>query len=227
MIKLMTYNIRLGKQRDLHAIADVINEHAPDLVALQEVGDHWLEGPRGDSLRILSQLTALPYTTYLPTITEPNNQRYGHGVLSKHPLLHTTHHRLPRAEDEPRGIIEARLSVDGASFTLLTTHLSWIQDRHAQGPVLRDLVDQRLARGEDVIVMGDLNEHESPDWLTSLLSTMRDADSLERRDTYPSCAPRIRIDYVLASAGQFAHTIVPREPMASDHDPVITEWTPA
>lgn len=226
MIKLMSYNIRLGKQRDLRTIAKVINTHRPDLVALQEVGDHWLEGPPGDSLRNLSELTALPYTTYLPTIIKPNHQRYGHGILSKQPILHTTHHVLPHDTDEPRGIIEARTSIHDTAFTLLATHLSWIQDRHTQGPVLRDHVARLVARGEHVIVMGDLNEHESPAWLISLLDSMQDADADLARETYPSTAPRIRIDYILASCGSFSNTKVPREPVASDHDPVITEWTP-
>lgn len=218
-MRFMTYNIRLGRQRGVDAIADVIHAQRPDVVALQEVGRGWREGPAGDTTRTLAGRLALPHHLHVPAIDEAG-ALYGHALLSRWPIASSEVEPLPRGVDEPRVLLRAVIDTPRGPLTLLTTHLSWIEDRPAQGEVLRQRALALAEQGARVVVMGDLNEHEPTPWLEALREHLHDADAALARPTYPADAPRIRIDYLLSSHGEWREVAVPRELDASDHRPV-------
>src|SRR6056297_1320435 len=106
VLHLTTYNIRLGIQQGLQAVAEVLQK-APglDIVAVQEVGDSWQMGPSGDSTAHLAQLLGLDHFIHVPALTEESSDgsraRYGHALLSRWPLQYSTIVALPQYEDEP------------------------------------------------------------------------------------------------------------------------------
>jgi len=219
MIRLMTYNIRLGIQQGLEALAEVIRSHDPDVVALQEVGQNWKMGPAGDTTPALAEILGFEHHRFIPCIDE-SPRFYGHAFLSRHPILESEDHLLPKNVDEPRVLTRSRLDTPDGVLTLLTTHLSWIEDREAQGEVLTDLALRLHEEGEHVVVMGDLNEEHRPDWFQRLLEVYRDADASQQRLTFPSEKPRIRIDYLLTNRGKWEDVLVTKEREASDHLPL-------
>ncbi len=67
-MRFLTFNIRLGIESSLERVAEVIVQSAADVVALQEVGRHWVMGPRGDTLAALSDITGLRWRAYHPAL---------------------------------------------------------------------------------------------------------------------------------------------------------------
>lgn len=218
-MRLMTYNIRLGIQQGLDPIAAHITAQQADVIALQEVGDHWVMGPSGDTTRTLSQLTALPYALHVGTILRGAEARYGHALLSRWPLTDARVHLLPIAKDEQRAILTATLHAPDGPVTLITTHLSWLAtDRPAHGAILLDMARQAIARGLPVVVMGDLNEDDPhAPWLDALRALMCDADGDLARLTFPAKAPRVRLDFLFASIGGWHNITLVDDAIASDH----------
>jgi endonuclease/exonuclease/phosphatase family metal-dependent hydrolase len=226
-MRLMTYNIRLGIQQGLEPLAQHITAQQADVVALQEVGDRWVMGPSGDTTRDLSRMTALPHALHAAAILRTHKDsdqlaRYGHALLSRWPLLNPTVHLLPIVKDEQRTILSVTLDAPSGPLLLLTTHLSWlIQDRPTHGQHLLNLARHEISRGRRVVIMGDLNEDDpQAPWLQSLRAITLDADLDAARLTFPSKAPRVRLDFLFTNAGSWRDVTVTPDPLASDHLPL-------
>lgn len=218
----MTYNIRLGIQQGLPALSQVIQRFAPDVLAIQEVGSHWKMGPPGDTTTTLSTLTGLEHALYVPCIIE-QSARYGHALLSRWPISAHTIIPLEQLKDEPRALLQATITPpQRAPITIISTHLSWLEsDRPTQGAQLLQLAQTLISQGHKLIIMGDLNE-DSPAaaWHQQLLTTLHDADHTLRRLTYPSSAPRLRLDYLLTNIAPWQQPHIIEDAQASDHFPL-------
>ncbi|RAL25085.1 hypothetical protein DL240_02400 [Lujinxingia litoralis] len=233
-LRLMTYNIRLGIQQGLEAIADVIQTYAPDVVALQEVGHHWSMGPSGDSTGRLSQLTGLHYHSFIPAIVHdiPGRQpaRYGQGLLSRWPIAELSIDPLPQHNDEPRRLARASIESPAGPIEVWCTHLSYKEsDRPAQGAHLEASLRQAPACGAPGaplarFVMGDFNEPEPVDWMSGICTLCLDPGAPEATWTFPADAPDRRIDFVLGQGARPLSHRVLDHPRASDHRPVLSLW---
>ena len=125
-LRVVTWNIRLGVESSLARIAERLSMMDPDLVALQEVGRHWVMGEPGDQAAVLARGVDLPHHHFFPALWtrpcrdlhglagrlwplgedgEPNRAglspdeplpRYGVAVLSRFPLSALRRVPLPR-----------------------------------------------------------------------------------------------------------------------------------
>lgn len=135
--------------------------------------------------------------------------RYGVGLVSRWPVREWLEWRFPaaraalpllvpaqprpqwvRVADEPRAAIAAVIDGPHGTFTAVTVHLSFVPGTNiAQLRRLRGLVAD-LPR--PLFLLGDLNlPGRLPRWATGYRSLATGA-------TYPSMAPRIQFDHVLA-----------------------------
>ena len=224
----MTYNIRLGLQQGLGAIATIILDSGADVIALQEVGKGWTMGPPGDSIATLSALTGLPYALHVPALQTPPAHHYGHALLSRWPIQTRADaiELLPKQDDEQRALLTSCIHTPQGPVHLISTHLSWIGDRPAQGDLLvtRAKALAQLHPGGPTLVLGDLNEHDpSTPWLAELLAWGQDADGQRQRLTFPAQAPTRRIDYLIAHGGRWEQVAVIEDAQASDHFPVVAD----
>lgn len=234
---IMTYNIRLGIQQGVEAIASLIRDSSADIVALQEVGKFWNNGPAGDTLARLSELTGLPHYTYAPALTLPGqgvaepsestptplDAQYGHGLLSRWPILQTHLEFLTRNKDEQRVLLFATVETELGKLQILSTHLSHLEsDRPAQAKELVKAARRLAKTGEPTLLLGDFNDAPDTRWIKSLQKKWHDADQDQSRLTFPATDPRIRIDYLFVANAhwQTAATVID-EREASDHRPVI------
>ena len=214
-MKLATYNIRLGIQEGLDAIAKQLDDCDADIVTLQEVGRHWIMGPGGDSTRYLAKACGYDHFLFVPAIALASGPaQYGHAVLSRYPLTQARVHALTQAVDEPRRVLVVGVQAPHP-FTLISTHLSHIQDRAAQ----LDEVYAHLTEGPWVL-MGDLNAE--PGSLGSLDDVGSFADVTQK--TFPSDAPRQRIDHIVVHAGTLDSVGTFGTSAASDHLGVQATW---
>lgn len=229
-MRIMTYNIRLGIQKGLEPLAEIIRASGADIVALQEVGQNWSHGPAGDTTAKLSELTGLPHAIYAPAIEEERDSKpscYGHALLSRWPVIDYTVVALPQIEDEQRLAISSIVDCPFGLLKIISTHLSHREtDRPSQVVDLLDRVHGWLEEDGPHLLLGDLNADPSEAWIAELKTLMKDADPGPEAFTYPASNPRVRIDYLFARGGAWQDVEVIEESEASDHRPVVATWTP-
>lgn len=213
-LRCASYNIRLGIQRGVRAVADTIAAEAPDILAVQEVGRNWTMGPSGDTTAELASLLGLGHHLFVPSLAE-DAAHYGHALLSRYPIEAAHWFTLARDTDEPRTLLDSHLRIDGHLVRCVSTHLSHVHDRPPQG---RQLVE-RVGITTDAtatVVLGDLNATDEELFIENLKSIARDADELGR-PTYPANAPTRRIDYLLCRGGRWEDFAIGPNTDASDH----------
>jgi endonuclease/exonuclease/phosphatase family metal-dependent hydrolase len=156
-LKLATYNIhgcvgtdgRFEPERTMH----VLKELDADVVALQEVEHHDLDG------RDLLDYLAL--NTGLTAVAGPTLQRetrhYGNAILTKLPILAVNQIDLSLPGHESRGALDVTLDGNGRQVQVVATHLGlkpW--ERRQQVRQLLKLFE--IGPANIYVLMGDLNE---------------------------------------------------------------------
>ncbi len=157
-IRIMTYNLHNGFNTnghlDMEALAQVIEESDPDIVALQEISRGWVISGRLDMLMWLSQRLRMPYI-FGPTA----DPIWGNAILSRYPIAGYTHHGLP-----PRGIRLLRgftaVQIDVGNGTQLQVIATHFHDPEADTDI-RQLQSQAILDfwdgAELTVLLGDLN----------------------------------------------------------------------
>ncbi|WP_238155707.1 endonuclease/exonuclease/phosphatase family protein [Kribbella soli] len=213
----MTWNVwgRFGDRwpRRQRAIAETVRAQRPDFLALQETwrGNGQLQA---DQLGFELGMSAVFAPSRMPRDPDPD-VRLGLGILSRFPLRAVEQHTLSTGTVALRA--EIRLGEAGLHF--ITSCLDWEEnhqrERFEQASSLASLVSELRARGDDVVVAGDLNAPPDCPELEPLLAVLDDCWQRQVYDgvTYSSCNPYLgngewledhRIDYILANDGLVA-----------------------
>lgn len=232
---VMTYNIRLGLESDLDTIASIVGE--ADVVALQEVGNDWVEGEKGNQAmklarasglthyRFASALTVRPGTDppeTCPAPTEEARPGFGVALLSRFPLGPWTRHRLPKRKDEQRCILSGTVVTPKGAVSVLVTHLSHNPiDRAAQVPAL---LRHAQTQATPLMVLGDLNATPDDETLAPLNAWLSNAAGDDPLPSYPTSDPIRAIDHIYVSKEITVVTQAMPVPLTgSDHLPVMAK----
>jgi len=222
----MTYNIRGGwgidGVRSTSRIADVVREHAPDIVCFQEVHQ------RLPQSRFVDQPTQLERELAMPLVFQANLRLgfvggYGVAVASRYPVRGVHNHLLPSVREQ-RGVLQVTLETPTGLLTVFCTHWGLnAEERERQAASLAALV---LAVSGPVIVAGDFNERPDAGGVRLLLSQtgLLDADAAQNRLTYPADIPEARIDYLFYSPTLALQTVSVIPTLVSDHLPLLAEF---
>ncbi len=224
-LTLVSYNIRLGVESDLVAIADAIRltcaGASPDLVALQEVGDHWNMGEHTDQTATLAAHLGLAHHTFAGALTDARGGRYGIALMAPHAIEDICVTPLPRETDEQRVVLTATLATP-TPIHVITTHLSvvaperLIQARH---------IGRLAAHPGPVIMLGDLNDHPGTPTVTAARGALTDCfdhAGAGPAETFSVANPHRRIDYIFVGGGLVPTACrVVRDATASDHFPLV------
>ncbi|MBM4380068.1 MAG: endonuclease/exonuclease/phosphatase family protein [Deltaproteobacteria bacterium] len=101
-LRVMTFNIQSARH-GLDAVAGLIQEAHPEVVALPEV-DRFSERSGGvDQVEALARRTGLPHTRFFRT-TSLHGGDYGLAVLSRYPVVDSAWRGLPTNGAEQRGV---------------------------------------------------------------------------------------------------------------------------
>ena len=249
VLKVMSYNIQIGattqnpgwdvKKFNLDAIAEVIREQDPDIVALQEVDRLRSRSGKADQVVYLAEKLGM-YWAYSPSYfdieTREGRGMYGNAVLSKYPIVSSYAHTLWRRGQlmpgeydwviEKRSILETKIDVNGRLINVFSTHLSTTADqRQIQTAEIKTLLTQMKG---PKILMGDFNAKPQDPEMKNL---SRYVDVLEQspikgsqRATWPNgTASTEAIDYILVSKEWELKEakVVIEETGASDHNPIV------
>lgn len=225
-VRVMTYNIHNGfntaGRLDPEAIARVIEQARPDIVALQEVARGWYIDGSVDLAMWLSRRLQMPYV-FGPTA----DCVWGNALLSRYPITEWKNVPLPpRHLALKRGFLWARIDIGGGEeLLIIATHLHHIEHdsaiRQLQMPELVKFWNQRPR----TILLGDLNATpDTPEIAILRQAGLRDAFAIAGTGpgfTWPSDKPKERIDYIWVSADlAVRHLMIPRS-TASDHLAIV------
>jgi len=225
-VRIMTYNLHNGFNTDgyldMEALARVIEESQPDIVALQEISGGWVISGRLDMLTWLSQRLNMPFV-FGPTA----DPLWGNAILSRYPIIESGSFDLPpRDLFILRGFTSAVVDLgNGDSLQVIATHYHHLEEdsaiRQLQTPVIIDFWNN----AERTIILGDLNaEPDTPEIellrQAGLVDVMAEAEPASAY-TYHSADLYQRIDYIWVSSDLVVQeTSIPFS-NASDHLPVV------
>lgn len=223
-VRVLCYNIHHGEgtdgKVDLSRLARVIRAADPDAVALQEVDRKTRRTGGVDQTAELARLTGL-HGAFGKAIDYGGGE-YGQAVLARVPLGPGAVHTLPGEPDrEQRIAFAVPLTLAGRDLTFATTHLHHQNDSFRQRQAAR-LTEVFADSARPVILAGDLNAN--PD--SKPLAILREGWAVAGGNllTFPAGKPAKQIDYVLyrpRAAFRMREVVVPDEPVASDHRPVL------
>ncbi len=223
-MRIVTYNIRGGLgmdgRRETARIADFVRTLAPDIVCFQEVHQRlpwsgWTNQPR-----ILARRLGMRFV-FQPCIWLPWGG-YGLGIATRFPVRRVKRFRLKSAR-EPRGALCVQVETPHGPLSVFCTH--WGLDTNERTLQARQMAGWVRAISHPVVVCGDLNDLPSASYIQSFVreACLRDAGQEENAPTYPSDAPRARIDVVLHPAVWSASRVFTAASLLSDHLPLVAD----
>ena len=227
-LRVLTYNIHHANPPskenfiDLDAIAKVINDQKPDLVALQEVDVLTERSGKVNQMEELANKTGLNF--YYGKAIDYEGGEYGIGMLSKFPLEETKTIHLPNPyHAEPRVLAMSNIHLPNSKvICFAVTHLdvSHKENRDEQAKAINKITGNIKL---PVILAGDLNA--TPESRTiKILEQQFDRSCDSCGFTIPVNHPKRTIDHILTSKNSSLKplsTTVIQEHYASDHLPVL------
>lgn len=234
VLKVMTYNIHHANppseqvKIDMEAIARVINQEKPDLVALQEV-DVYTErsGKKLDQARELGRLTGMK--SFFMKALDYQGGEYGIAVLSKHPIVDSAGYLLPRdpaVGGEDRAVASITVQLPGNKKVIFaSTHLDLKEsNRLSQAKALTGHFENSNI---PMILAGDFNALVGSPVINWFDQHLTRTCSTDCAPTIPVVNPNRTIDFIMykpENSFKVLKTRVIDEQYASDHLPVVAEF---
>jgi len=235
MIRVMTYNILHGaridtKVIDLDKTAETIRELGADIVGLNEVRGEGDDPGYTAQAEILAEKLGY-YYFFAPAIFIHGKLPYGNALVSKYPILDAEIIGIPDPETreekgyyETRCLLSAKIDIgDGKILQVFATHFGLMKDE--QKNAVDTVVGQLKECGYPHVFMGDLNVTPDNEVLAPILDVMQDTEPNlgEQKLSFPTDAPRIKIDYVMVSKDiKIVGAEIPRAGL-SDHLPLYAD----
>ena len=225
-VRIMTYNLHNGFNTDGHldmeALAQVIEENQPDIVALQEVSRGWLISGRLDMLSWLSQRLKMPYISG-PTA----DPLWGNAILSRYPIIEYTSYDLP-PRDLPirRGFTAALIDLGGGQrLNVIVTHYHHVEADSAIRQLQSEVIVGFYGGAGGTVLLGDFNAEPDAPEIEMLLNTGL-VDTLAAVApaavyTFHSAGLYQRIDYIFISPDLMATEVYVPFSNASDHLAIV------
>jgi endonuclease/exonuclease/phosphatase family metal-dependent hydrolase len=228
VIKVCSYNIRraigIEGKKDLKQIYQVLNEINADVIALQEV--EMVPGVVGISRQAHALADLLSMNYVYTTVHRLRFGSVGNAVLSRYPILKESKHLLPDSRDE-RICLQVDINAAGVGLSIFNVHLCLNQVsryRHLKYLLLPIIQESEFP----IILAGDFNATPSMREIRMLGTYLHDTfqhNSGLYGSTYPSDAPRVRIDYIYTDDKARCFDFAIFKSQASDHLPICASIT--
>jgi endonuclease/exonuclease/phosphatase family metal-dependent hydrolase len=220
-ITLATYNIHacvgIDRRFDPERIVQVLNEMDVDVVALQEVEHHNIDGY--DLLDYLAEKTGLTAIAG-PTLLRETRD-YGNALLTRLPIVTVRRIDLSLPQREPRGALDVMHNWCGQSIRVVATHLG-LRPGERRQQVRRLLALFDSGSTDYSALLGDLNEWIL--WGRPLRWLRRHFDPTPHPRTYPARFPLFALDRIWVRPCTALTSIgihdSPASRIASDHLPL-------
>lgn len=237
-ISVMSYNIYHGENpykpgiSNLADVAEIIKNHSPDFVALQEV-DSMTERTAGfNDGRRINLVHKLEVKTgmkgFFAKAIDYSNGGYGEGVLIADNQSIQSHHKLmlpiPKGGEDRAVLMVNAKSDNGTELIFAGTHLchQYTENRVAQA---KEIVRYFQQSDIPVVLCGDFNFEPGSEPYKIMTEYFYDAAVLygDPQNTYSTKEPRIRIDFIFLSKNRSweVKSFEVLDENASDHKPVV------
>jgi endonuclease/exonuclease/phosphatase family metal-dependent hydrolase len=234
-LKLLTYNIHSGIGRDgrydLDRIGDLLEEEAPDVIALQEVNRGMHRTNRDDQPRLLAN--RLKMNEYFSMTTRRDGGEFGLCVLSTFTLLHRQEYDITyNALREPRMCVRVDIDLgDRSMLHIFNCHLGLAKNERVFQR--EQMISAAILLAEDVhhpvVLMGDFNDKPVSVVHRQLRTHFNDTfKALGKRSppTFRYGLLRLRLDHVYVSPDLLVLDAWVKKAgtaqVASDHRPVVS-----
>lgn len=225
-LKVMTYNIHhgisTGGRLNIDEIASVIAESGTQVVGLQEVDKRFIRSLFQDQVRLLAEKLNMYY--YFGETFNILGAEYGNAVLSKFPIVSASNLQLDSA-GEQRGILSAKIDVNGKQVNFVVTHLSL--NKHVRNKQIQQLKSYLDLLEEEVILVGDFNATPDQEEIMFIERYLKDAVKEIGKEEIYTFVKRdgtgVRIDYIFLSPGMAIGDVYTIESRASDHLPLLAD----
>lgn len=210
---------------DFNIMADAIKACDADIVGLNEIRGRGVLPHYENQTAKLAALSGIDNYYFAKALNFAKGGPYGNALLSKIPIIKAEKvmisepkPRKYKGHYEPRCVLKAELE---GGITVLVTHFGLNPDEqeNAVETVLKCLSSKKC------ILMGDFNVSPKNAVLKPIRKRMRDTAELfeEPLLSYPSDAPKTKIDYIFVSDDiEVVSADIPAI-IASDHRPHIAE----
>ena len=238
-LRVATYNVHgcvgRDRQRSETRIAEVIAELSVDVIGLQELDLNRTRSAGMDQAGIIAG--QLGWHWHFQAAMQSGAERYGHAILSRHPLTLRQGACLPGKAPffcrETRAALAMDVAADFGRVHLINTHLGLGRgERLLQSQMLTSAAWlDSSADGLPLVLLGDFNSLPGSRPHRALSQHLRDVRQLVRPGrpfrTFPTWFPAFAVDHILINeAFQATNLTVHRSPisrMASDHFPLVAE----
>lgn len=170
-LTLVTFNIWFGDHHALEryrAIANVLEPHAPDVIAFQEV--------TSEALAVFLAQPWIRQHYYRAAATGDDFGRTGLLVLSRLPVSEVVYTHLPHSVG--RGLLQANLTINGRTLAICSLHLESGKTAAELRARQLDTVFRTVKATENVMLLGDFN--------------LRNAESIQSAEPYTDAWPALR-----------------------------------
>jgi endonuclease/exonuclease/phosphatase family metal-dependent hydrolase len=197
-IRVLCVNIHAKKANDgesnLDALAELINQLAPDFVALQEVDVNTFRSGGIDMPERLAEKTGMHYA--FGKAMDHSAGQYGNAILSITSLEQVENIALPQGQ-EPRSALKANANIDGKlSINIISTHFD-SRDEDSRINSASQL-NEKFATGHSLsLLIGDLNDIPTSTTISTLASNWALSDPNGESPTFPARNPTKKIDYIM------------------------------
>jgi endonuclease/exonuclease/phosphatase family metal-dependent hydrolase len=233
-VRIVSWNVHgavgTDGRRDPERIARVLEELAPDVAGLQEVGGRRGPDDCDDPAAPFGGRLGLQHA-FGATIPSAGTA-YGNAILSRFPIEATRTYDLSVPGREPRGCLRADLADGETRLHVFAVHLGlhWRERRRQAAQLLSADILRDAALAFPLVLIGDFNVLSNrgavPRWLRRQLTDCALAAS-GPSPTFPSRFPLVRLDRAYVDAAFHVERCEPhRSPLArkaSDHLPLVVD----
>lgn len=153
-ITIASYNVQcLSYGTQLEQISKEIMEVNPDIIGIQELDYNTTRTNNTNQLEQLALATGYKYFCFSKTIDYEGGE-YGHGIMSKYPLLNFKTTPFAIQDSENRCFSRAEIEINGKKIVFYNTHLEF--GGNIQSNQIKEIFT--LSQQDDyAIITGDMN----------------------------------------------------------------------
>ena len=193
-------------ETNLDHIAALLKREQPEVVALQEADAASVWSGEFDHVARVAEAAGYPYRHHgwhVNAGMASKRLRYGTALLSQPALSSGTSHAFSQEPADTKGFVAAQINFQGRRLLVASVHLDFKLSRTRRRQA-QQLVEHFTGADRPLVIMGDFNCGWEEDDALTLIARGLDLRAYQPGatdlDTYPSCAPRARIDWILISS---------------------------
>ncbi|GHB71841.1 endonuclease/exonuclease/phosphatase family protein [Persicitalea jodogahamensis] len=230
-VKVLSFNMHHGEDKwgesNLRDIVRLIDEHKPDLVALQAVDSIQEDGIVNHQLRRLAVQAGMHY---LYAASDSNDRgSHGVGILSRWPFQNTQKMFLPHSPGaDPRVMACALVSpIKGLTFRMCNVRMEYASmfDRALQSAFVNRVLEPSI---QPVLLAMDMGARPNEQPYFSYHANWMDAAKGSFLPTWTEGISGDRLDYLMVLKNTRvrvkSYKVIRDHPTASDHYPILATF---